>query len=416
MNRPDYRPYLPRPEQSKIAGATARAHAQARTQSPRGKELFARWKAMLDEPFRGITTDGAPLRDLFSLRPEGAPAQAVITAVNALLGRLSPEQRARMSFPVDSAMWRNWQNTELYVEDYGLRLEEVSPELREATMVVVRASLSDRGYQVSRDVMRLNRFLGDLVGGPHVLGEWSYNFCLFGAPSMSEPWGWQLFGHHLCLNCFLIGTQMVLSPGFWGAEPADADVGPFAGTHLFEDEERAGLALMRSLDEAQRARAIVAHAMVGGDLPEGRRHFADNLHLGGAHQDNRIIPYEGIPGSALNAVQRKNLLDLVRSYIASLPEGPFGARMADIERHIAETRFCWIGGFAEDSPFYYRVQSPVVMIEFDHHGGVFLTNAEPMKFHVHTIVRTPNGNDYGIDLLRQHYATSPHHGHHRGKP
>jgi hypothetical protein len=30
---------------------------------------------------------------------------------------------------------------------------------------------------------------------------------------------------------------------------------------------------------------------------------------------------------------------------------------------------------------------------------------------VHTIVRTPNGNDYGIDLLRQHYATSPHHGH-----
>jgi hypothetical protein len=52
-----------------------------------------------------------------------------------------------------------------------------------------------------------------------------------------------------------------------------------------------------------------------------------------------------------------------------------------------------------------------VFIEFDHHAGVFLTNAEPAKFHVHTIVRTPNGNDYGIDLLRLHYAQARHHRH-----
>jgi hypothetical protein len=83
--------------------------------------------------------------------------------------------------------------------------------------------------------------------------------------------------------------------------------------------------------------------------------------------------------------------------------------MAEIERHLNDTHFCWIGGFAEDSTFYYRVQSPVVLIEFDHHIGVFLTNAEPAKFHVHTIVRTPNGNDYGLDLLRLHYEQSPHH-------
>ena len=42
------------------------------------------------------------------------------------------------------------------------------------------------------------------------------------------------------------------------------------------------------------------------------------------------------------------------------------------------------------------------------HAGVFLTNPEPAKFHVHTIVRTPNGNDYGKDLLRQHYERHPH--------
>jgi hypothetical protein len=142
---------------------------------------------------------------------------------------------------------------------------------------------------------------------------------------------------------------------------------------------------------------------MGGDLPPGRRHFADNLHLGGAHQDNRIVPYEGLRGAELSADQRRRLLDLIVCYVAPLPSGPLQQRMAEIERHLAETHFCWIGGTDDAAAFYYRVQSPVVFIEFDHHAGVFLTNAEPAKFHVHTIVRTPNGNDYGVDLLRQHY-------------
>jgi hypothetical protein len=245
-----------------------------------------------------------------------------------------------------------------------------------------------------------------------VMGEWSYTFCLYGEPSTSEPWGWQLFGHHLVLNCFVLGEQMVLTPAFWGAEPNYADHGPFKGIHLFQDEERAGLTLMRSFSAEQQKRAIIYHSMMGGDLPEGRRHFADNLHLGGAFQDNRVVPYEGLKGGELSSVQRRDLMDLVGKYIATLPAGPREARMAEIEWHLADTHFCWIGDFSETSPFYYRVQSPVIFIEFDHHAGVFLTNERPEKFHVHTIVRTPNGNDYGIDLLRMHYKHAPHHHHH----
>jgi hypothetical protein len=409
MPYPDYRPFLPAPAQSKIAGPTARAHADVRRQSPRAREFFGMWEKLLAEPLKGITTDGTAIPGLFSLAPNGAPAEAMADAVNALLEQLTPEQRAAMTFPVNSSQWRRWQNTELYLEDFGLRLDEVSERLREAVMAVLRASLSSKGYAMSRDVMRLNRFLGDLVGAPQVLGEWSFTFCLFGAPAPSEPWGWQLFGHHLSLNCLVIGQQMVLTPTFMGAEPSYADTGPFAGTSLFEDEERAGLALMRALTPEQQHRAIVAHSMVGGDLPPGRRHFADNLHLAGAHQDNRMIPYEGIKAAEFSALQRRDLLDLIGRYIAPLPEAPQKLRMEEIERHLGETHFCWIGGCAEDSTFYYRVQSPVVLIEFDHHIGVFLTNTEPARFHVHTIVRTPNGNDYGFDLLRLHYEQAPHH-------
>ena len=406
MSKADYRPFLPGPGQSKIAGPTPRAHAEARLKSPRAQELFGGWDRLLSEPFKGITSGGTVIPDLYTRAPSGAPTEAIAAAVAALLRLLSPEERAAMSFPVGSDQWRRWQNTELYVEDYGLRLDEVPAPVREGVMAVVRASLSARGYEVSRNVMRLNRFLGDLVGGPAVLGEWSYIFCLFGEPQAGEPWGWQLFGHHLSLNCFLLGQQMVLSPTFLGAEPSYADQGPFAGVSLFEDEERVGLALMRALSPGQQRTAIVAHAMMGGDLPPGRRHFADNLHLAGARQDNRVIPYEGIAAADLDPVQRKHLLDLIAAYVAPLPAGPGAARLQEIERHLAETHFCWIGGFAEASPFYYRVQSPVILIEFDHHAGVFLTNAEPAKFHVHTIVRTPNGNDYGVDLLRQHYETA----------
>ena len=409
MSADDYHPFVPQPPGSKIAGPTPREHAQARIKSPRAQGLFANWDRLFHEPFRGITASGQVIPDLYSTRAEDAPTLAMIEAVNALLARMTPEQKKRSCFPVDSQQWRHWQNTELYVEDYGLRLDEVAEPLREAVMAVLQASMSAHGYELSRDVMKLNRFLGDIVGGPAVLGEWSYIFCLFGTPSATEPWGWQLFGHHLIVNCFVLGTQMVLTPAFWGAEPSYADYGPFKGIRLFQDEERAGLKLMRSFSAEQQKRAIVAHSMMGGDLPERRRHFADNLHLGGAFQDNRIVPYEGLKADGLSASQRRELMDLVEKYLIVLPEGPRRARLAEVEHHLSDTHFCWIGGFAEDSPFYYRVQSPVTFIEFDHHAGVFLTNPEPAKFHVHTIVRTPNGNDYGFDLLRQHYEHSPHH-------
>lgn len=411
----DYHPYVP-PFGSKMGGPTPREHARQRLAGPRAPLLFGAWEKLFAEPFKGMTTDGNVIPDLYELRSEDTPVQDMMRAVEALLAQLSPEQKKAMWFPVNSPQWRHWQNTELYVEDYGLRLDEVSSHVQESVMNVLRVSMSDHGYHLARNVMKLNRFLGDIIGGPEVLGEWSYIFCLFGTPSASEPWGWQFFGHHLALNCFIINGQMVLTPAFWGAEPVHADHGPFKGIRLFQDEEREGLALMRSFSREQQQRAIVAHSMVGGDLPEGRRHFADNLNLGGAFQDNRVVPYEGLRASDISPAQQRNMMDLVQRYLLSLPPGPLKARLAEVERHLKDTHFCWIGGTGETNPFYYRIQSPVIFIEFDHHGGVFLTNAEPAKFHVHTIVRTPNGNDYGLDLLRLHYKNADHHnnGHSHG--
>ena len=82
--------------------------------------------------------------------------------------------------------------------------------------------------------------------------------------------------------------------------------------------------------------------------------------------------------------------------------------MAEVEAHLDETFFAWIGDTGPESVFYYRVQSPVILIEFDHQAPVALEGREASRRHVHSVVRTPNGNDYGKDLLRQHYEAHDH--------
>jgi Protein of unknown function (DUF3500) len=406
LSKYDFRPFVPKPDYPKVAnlGRDHYEHAARAAANPRVQNLLlGPWQKLYEAPFVGVTTDGTPRRGLFSAKPNGAPVEAMAAAASNLLAALDPKQRNALLFKVDAPDWRRWNNTEIYLYQYGLRLEELSESLREGVFAVLRASLSSSGYEKTRDVMRLNLFLGELLGNTNVFGEFSYNFAMFGRPSTSEPWGWQLMGHHLALNCIVVDGQLVLSPTFMGAEPNFADTGPFSHVHLFQDEENRGLALIRSFDSGQRERAIVNHSILGKDQPPGRWHPADHLHLGGARRDNSIIPYEGIPAAELSSDQRRRLLDLVAAFVEPMPPGPFTARMDEVERHLAETHFCWIGGTGERNAFYYRIQSPVVMIEFDHHSGVYLTNEQPEKFHVHTIVRTPNGNDYGADLLRMHY-------------
>jgi hypothetical protein len=407
----DYRPYLPKPEASRIVGPDPVSHAKTRLALPRAAKLFAEWAELAKEPFKGITTDGTVRPGLFHLADESAPAEAMARAAVRLLEALAPEERRRCALPLQDERKRHWQNTEIWAEmdSHGLRLDQTGERTRALTLEVLRASLSERGFANAVGAMRLNAFLGQLLGATGVLSEWAYSFCLYGRPSTTEPWGWQFWGHHLAINCLSIGGHMVLTPSLVGAEICYADAGPYKGLTLFRDEERLGLDLMNSLPEAFQAKARLGWSLAGEDLPEGRVHFADYLMLGGAYRDNRVVPLEGIEVSRFSAVHRTRLLDLVEAYIGQMPDGPRQAKMEQFERHLDETHFCWIGGNGPSDPFYYRIQSPVVFVEFDHHPGVFLTNTKPLKFHVHTVIRTPNGGDYGIDLLRQHYEKSHFH-------
>jgi hypothetical protein len=127
-----------------------------------------------------------------------------------------------------------------------------------------------------------------------------------------------------------------------------------------------------------------------------------------APKDNHVVPYEGIRWDRLPRDEQHLLLELIEIYASRARAGHAELWLADIRQHLDETHFAWIGDCGEASPFYYRVHSPVVIIEFDHQPGLAVDNDEPSRNRVHTLVRTPNGNDYGKDLLRQHYARFHH--------
>jgi hypothetical protein len=130
-------------------------------------------------------------------------------------------------------------------------------------------------------------------------------------------------------------------------------------------------------------------------------HPGDERHLAGAFQDNRIIPVEGIRVTDMPPTAQDLVKAIAEQFVILLPEGPRAARLREIDEHLHQTWFSWIGGHERGDVFYYRIQSPVIIAELDHHCGVFLDYDTPKPFHIHTVLRTPHGNDYGRAYLRQ---------------
>jgi hypothetical protein len=354
--------------------------------------------AAAGEPFKGITAGGKVVPGLFSIEQTGVSTRPIKEAAEAFLESLKPEQRARTVFPVDATEWRKWSNIHPTLMRHGMPLFEMSDVQRDRAFALLRESLSAEGFQTARDVMRLNETVLEMTGRLAEYGEDLYWLSIMGTPSAGDPWGWQIDGHHLNVSYFVLGDQVVMTPAFLGSEPVHATTGRYAGTRVFKADEDRGLAMIRALSSEQRAKAIIAAESKGEVLTAA---FRDNLELN----------YAGIRYDELSNPQHDSLLHLIELHVGRMRPDHAEVKMAEVKRQLRETYFCWMGGIEDDSVFYYRVQSPVVIIEFDHQRGIaFRQYTKPYKDHIHVVVRTPNGNDYGKDLLRQHYEQSRHHG------
>jgi hypothetical protein len=381
-----------------VAGLRAAQQSLSQQRTAQSAKAEARGLA---EPFKGITTDGSVKPGLFAIRSTGVSTAPVQQAADAFLKALTEEQRSKTVFAEDDDEWRKWMNQHFYVRQ-GVSFEEMSEPQRESAFGLLRASLSAKGLKLSRDIMRLNHTLGELNNNNfEEYGEWLYHLTVMGTPSPKEPWGWQLDGHHLIVNYFVLGDQVVMTPLFVGSEPVTAAAGKFKGTTILQEEQAAGFAMISALDEPQRQKAIIQVSKNG------------NNNLSEAFKDNVVLDYAGIKAAELSPAQRTQLTGLIRLFVENMKEGHARVRMAEVEKHMEETHFAWVGGTGPDAVFYFRIHSPVILIEFDHQRPANLRHQakdpqQPTREHIHVVVRTPNGNDYGKDLLRQHYEKHKH--------
>jgi len=349
--------------------------------------MLDRANEALAQQFRGVTS-GARVGGLFPLARTGISLTPVVEAARYFLSRLTAEQRKAACFAIDDVAWQKWSNIHPWLMRHGICLADLGHDQREAALSLLRETMSASSYQGARDIMKLNEHALEITGKAEEYGEWFYWVSIFGTPSPSEPWGWQIDGHDLIINCFVLGDQIVMTPTFMGSESVLARFGKDKGTRVFAAEEEQGYALMRALSVDERRQATIGH-----DLPS-------ELLLG-AFQDNRQIDprYDELPPEG-----RERLEALLGPYTGRIRQGHAQIRYDEVKRHLSETHFAWIGAFDDASPLYYRILSPVILIELDHQSGIMYDNDAPSRDHIHTVVRTPNGNDYGRDLLRQHYA------------
>jgi Protein of unknown function (DUF3500) len=354
----------------------------------------------LAEPFKGITANGTVEGGLFGVHSTGVSTDAVRTAAERFLASLTAEQRARTMFAVDDPEWRKWMNQHFYVRQ-GVSFKEMTESQRTAAFGLLEASLSARGLKLTRDIMRLNETLAELTNDHEFLGEWLYFITVMGKPSDTEPWGFQLDGHHSIVNYFVLGDQVVMTPYFVGSEPVTATSGKYEGISILQDEQNRGLDMLLALDTPQRAKAVL------------NPNKTENYNLTEAFKDNVVLDYAGAPVGGFSGQRQKQLLDLIDLYVGNMDDGHARVKMDEVKRYLNRTYFAWIGGSDRAAVYYYRIHSPVILIEFDHQRPANLARFAkdpkmPTRQHIHCVVRTPNGNDYGKDLLRQHYQSHAH--------
>src|SRR5690606_41700651 len=140
----------------------------------------------------------------------------------------------------------------------GLSLELMSAAQRKLVHELLTATLSSQGYLKTIHIMQLEQILDMLDEGGLPRSVDHYVLVLFGTPSTTAPWAWRFEGHHVSLNVSVEPNSVGVTPSFFGSNPAEVPSGPLAGFRVHGTVEDLGRDLVTSLDERQRAVAIVS--------------------------------------------------------------------------------------------------------------------------------------------------------------
>ncbi|MCS1409078.1 MAG: hypothetical protein M2R45_02257 [Verrucomicrobia subdivision 3 bacterium] len=316
-------------------------------------------------------------------------AASEMTAVaTAFLNALDDKQHGVASFDFGADERLNWHFVPK--ERKGLPLNKMGDEQKALALALLATGTSRNGQLKALTIMSLEKIL-QVMEGPNRRFSRDpalYHVSIFGAPSNTGTWGWRFEGHHLSLNYTIVKGRLTSgTPSFYGTNPAHVKSGPRKGLRVLGVEEDTARALVKSLRKAQ-----LKKALVGKEAPQDIFTSADR----------KVGPlkHQGIRSTALNWHQKELLMEIVEQYATRNRAEIAEQDLEKIEAAgIENIYFAWMGGLEEGEAHYYSIQGPTFLLEYD--------NIQNDTNHIHATWRDFE-NDFGIDILKQHYESVPH--------
>lgn len=316
------------------------------------------------------------------------PESEVVMAAKAFLVSLNDLERQTAFIPFEEAERVNWNFVPL--KRKGLTLRVMNNEQRQLARQILQACLSKEGLRKAEAIRGLEQVLTEIEGRDadnDYRNSKLYYVAIFGEPSETEPWGWRFEGHHLSLNYTFADKTLAVTPFFMGTNPAEIKSGPQKGKRVLAAEEDQGRALVSSLNTAQFEKALISEKAYPEIITRNDRKVS-------------LEKYEGLPYAELTATQQKMLIDLIQLYLNNAKPSVAQRYWKGVqEAGIENLYFAWAGDIEKGQKHYYRVHSPSLLIEFD--------NTQNGGNHVHAVCRNPK-DDFGDDLLQQHYKAHKH--------
>ena len=304
----------------------------------------------------------------------------------SFLGSLDADQDSRASLEFAHEERRRWHYTPR--DRAGLTLGAMGRAQAKAAHRLLAAGLQLASYARAVSIMGLEDVLDTLESGRADRHAGDYWVAVFGNPGGSLPWGWRFEGHHLSVNYTVTGEGVAATPLFLGANPAHVSDGGTTVLRPLGCEEDLALALLSSMDERRRARAVFSPE-APSDIVTGERPSVPPA-----------LEPAGLSGDDLGDESADLLWALTAAFVERLPEELARPRLAALEKEgLGALHFAWAGEVAVDRPHYYRLQGPGLLAELD--------DTEPDGNHVHTVLRDP-GDDFGAGALQAHRRA--HHG------
>ena len=153
--------------------SNANKQFQKPTGMERAKKHFADAEAQaLEEPFVGVRTSKGIQAGLYPITATGVSTKPIVEAAQAFLSGLSDSQRNRTNFSVDDLEWRKWLNVDNGIYDrQGVSIKEMSAGQKALAFDLLSASLSARGMEQTRNIMRTDQTLRELNNDADHLNE-----------------------------------------------------------------------------------------------------------------------------------------------------------------------------------------------------------------------------------------------------